>query len=85
MTRKQTQKSSGPCLPWKDLMALAFGQLKISPEQFWASTPLELKATFEGVFGSVGFEPLSKDNLEGLMGQFPDSYSHDQSVKHKKE
>jgi len=81
MTKKQKQPSCAQCLPWNDLMALAFGYFKIPPAQFWASTPLELKATFEGGFGSVGFEPPSKDGLDDLMKQFPDISVFNQADK----
>ena len=57
--------------PWRDLMALGFGRLRLSSADFWAMTPRELSAAIEGVFGAGGAPP-DRAMLDELMSRFPD-------------
>ena len=59
-------------LPWSDLMRVAMGQLQLSPAQFWASTPKEIKAMMEGAFGTSVWQPMPKDVFDQLQQKFPD-------------
>ena len=75
---ENNDKTSKPkrFLPWQDLMRIGLGQLKLSPEEFWRTTPKELKYAIEGqlncLIGHHDYEPLSKKTLDELMQKFPD-------------
>ena len=65
----------GEGLAWVELMRLGLGTLRLSPEVFWAMTPVELQRALEGVGilavgGAGGW--MERATLEGLMAQFPD-------------
>ena len=70
------EKKGRQILPWQDLMRIGLGQLKLTPKQFWNTTPRELKCDIEGelnaFIGDGLHNPLSKSNLEKLMKKFPD-------------
>ena len=57
--------------PWRQAMAFGFGQLHLSPQDFWAMTPRELAAAVEGVVGVLP-TPLDRAALDALMVRFPD-------------
>lgn len=66
--------SSG--LPWRHLMALGLGQLRLAPATFWNMTPRELERALSGVFGeAIDHAPLARETLEALMRRFPDAAS----------
>ncbi len=54
---------------WPALMGAGLRDLRLTPAQFWALTPMELAVMlgFEG-----GAEPLSRARLEELAARFPD-------------
>lgn len=64
-------------LPWRALIRIGFGQLKLSPQQFWQLTPKELKYAIEGAIeaatGTHFENQFSYENLDHLMKQFPDN------------
>jgi uncharacterized phage protein (TIGR02216 family) len=55
---------------WDDLMALAFGVIRLSPAVFWDMTPREFAAASRPYVrdGSA----LSRPALNALMADFPD-------------
>lgn len=76
MENSDKPSASNQFLPWPDLMRIGLGQLKLSPEEFWRTTPKELKYAIEGqlncLIGHHDYEPLSKKTLDELMQRFPD-------------
>jgi uncharacterized phage protein (TIGR02216 family) len=52
-------------------MAVGFGRLGLSSEEFWRMTPRELAAALEGIFGKGGV-PLDRTALGRLIERFPD-------------
>ncbi|MCC5985832.1 MAG: phage tail assembly chaperone [Rhodobacteraceae bacterium] len=54
---------------WSALMRAGLRDLRLTPAQFWALTPVELAVMlgFEG-----GAEPLNRARLEELAARFPD-------------
>ena len=61
------EHSEKPMFPWARMMQLGLGQLRLSPAEFWRSTPREIA----GAFG-VPPSPLLRQNLNDLMEQYPD-------------
>jgi uncharacterized phage protein (TIGR02216 family) len=57
--------------PWAAAMRFGLGRLRLSPQEFWSMTPLELVAAAEGYLG-VGAPTLGLEGLQHLMRQFPD-------------
>jgi uncharacterized phage protein (TIGR02216 family) len=57
--------------PWAAAMRFGLGRLRLSPQEFWSMTPLELVAAAEGFLG-VGAPTLGLEGLQQLMRQFPD-------------
>ncbi len=57
-------------------MGLAFGQLRLAPEQFWRISPKELQAALDGYlnsgFGAEGLAVMGRRELNALCAQFPD-------------
>lgn len=57
-------------------MGLAFGQLRLAPEQFWRISPKELQAALDGYlnsgFGAEGLAIMGRRELNALCAQFPD-------------
>jgi uncharacterized phage protein (TIGR02216 family) len=47
------------------------GVLRLSPRDFWAATPRELNAAFEGVYGRVSETPRLAD-FAAMMAAYPD-------------
>jgi len=70
MTLKQSE-----ALAWVELMQLGLGTLRLSPEVFWAMTPVELRRALEGagiLAAGGGASWMERATLEGLMARFPD-------------
>ncbi len=57
--------------PWPQLMQFAFGHLRLSPDQFWSMTPIELECAIRFHVGSSQL-PLERARLEDLVAQYPD-------------
>ena len=76
MRTDENLKKPRQILPWQDLMRIGIGQLKLSPDEFWNTTPKELKCGIEGhlncLIGQHDHEPLSKQILDELMQKYPD-------------
>ena len=54
-------------------MAIGFGLLHLSSDQFWAMTIREMQAACLGLFGEEeNGQPLSRSELDHLMQIFPD-------------
>ena len=49
-------------------MQIGLGQLRLSPTQFWRSTPREIIAAL----GTAPSQPLLRQNLLQLMDRYPD-------------
>ena len=58
--------------PWDEALRLALGVLRWSPGDFWAATPPELVAAYEGLFGARAAPPAGRSDLQRLMAAFPD-------------
>lgn len=54
---------------WAALMRLGLGQLRLTPEQFWQLTPVEL-ALMAGIDGSG---MMNRSGLAELMAKYPDN------------
>ena len=54
--------------PWRPLMELGLGVLRLPPRDFWAATPRELAAAL----GVAQRQPLTRGSLDQLMQRFPD-------------
>ena len=54
---------------WAALMRLGLGQLRLTPEQFWQLTPVEL-ALMAGIEGSG---MMTRSGLAELMAKYPDN------------
>ena len=52
-------------------MRLGLGVLRLPPRTFWETTPRELHAAAEGLFGRTANAPTRED-LSDLMRRFPD-------------
>jgi uncharacterized phage protein (TIGR02216 family) len=61
-----------PRFPWRELMALGLGRLKLPGPAFWTMTPRELAAAAEGAFGPRR-TPADRATLETLMRRYPDT------------
>jgi uncharacterized phage protein (TIGR02216 family) len=53
---------------WPALMRLGMRGLGLSPPDFWALTPAELRL----MLGEAGQAPMGRDGLEALARAFPD-------------
>ena len=60
-------KKLKPTFPWARLMQLGLGTLKLSPSEFWRSTPREIAAAFGGPP-----QPMLRQKLNEMMERFPD-------------
>jgi uncharacterized phage protein (TIGR02216 family) len=56
---------------WQDLMAFAFGVLKLTPDTFWAMTPREFDAAASPYLPANN--TASRSALVDLMQAFPDT------------
>lgn len=52
-------------------MAMGLGLLRLSPDAFWAMTPIEFERATSVRRRAVSM-PLARADLAGLMGKFPD-------------
>jgi len=52
-------------------MAFGLGTLKLSPDAFWRSTPLEISAALK-VHSNAAASPPTRSQFEALMMRFPD-------------
>jgi uncharacterized phage protein (TIGR02216 family) len=57
--------------PWREAMQVGFGVMRLSSREFWALTPRELAAAFEGVSGRTTMPP-ARAALERMMVAYPD-------------
>ena len=57
--------------PWDEAMRFGLGVLRLSPRAFWETTPRELYAAAEGLFGPRAAP--TRTALNELMQQFPDT------------
>lgn len=53
---------------WPALMRAGMAGLRLTPEQFWALTPAELRL----MLGNSGASPMQRSGLDALMSAFPD-------------
>ena len=53
-------------------MRFGLGVLRLAPKDFWSTTPRELHAASEGLFGARDGAAPSRDKLDALMRDFPD-------------
>jgi uncharacterized phage protein (TIGR02216 family) len=58
--------------PWRDLMALGLGHLRLPSAAFWAMTPRELAAA-AGALGMARSAVPDRAGLEALMRRYPDA------------
>lgn len=54
---------------WPALIRAGIAGLRLSPSEFWALTPAELKL----MLGEHGAPPMHRKGLEALMASFPDA------------
>ena len=54
--------------PWRRMMELGLGTLRLSPRDFWAATPREIAAAF----GTASQTSLSRFEFDDLTRKFPD-------------
>lgn len=54
---------------WPALMRAGIGGLRLSPDEFWALTPMELRLLLGDARGP---DPMGRDRLAALMAAFPD-------------
>jgi uncharacterized phage protein (TIGR02216 family) len=57
--------------PWEAIMTFGLGTLKLPPDEFWRSTPLEISAALRA-FSNVVSAPPSRKQFEEIMARFPD-------------
>lgn len=57
-------------------MTFGFGILKLSAEEFWALTPIELAAAMRA-HGYQSSHTIERATFDALMVQFPDKKQHD--------
>jgi uncharacterized phage protein (TIGR02216 family) len=60
-------KKQKPTFPWARLMQLGLGTLRLSPSEFWRSTPREIAAAF-----GAPSQPMLRQKLNEMMERFPD-------------
>ena len=63
-------------IPWRSWFELAFGAMKLAPQDFWRMSLVEWSAAIDGHARSLGADgsvvPLSQAELQELIEQFPD-------------
>ena len=55
--------------PWARMMELGLGVLRLSPAEFWTTTPREIAAAFSQP--SANAAPVRQD-FDDLMNRYPD-------------
>lgn len=63
--------SGGERFPWREVMALGLGRLRLGSRDFWRMTPRELDAAAAGAFGRAQ-SPIDRAAVEALMNRYPD-------------
>ncbi len=53
-------------------MGFGFGVLRLSSASFWAMTPRELAAAYQGLTGKTQSDSISRPTFLDLMSAFPD-------------
>ncbi len=61
---------------WGALMRAGIAGLRLTPAEFWALTPAELRL----MLGTGGPAPLGRARLEDLIGQYPDGGKDDRGI-----
>lgn len=59
-------------IDWPHLMRLGLGTLRLTPEVFWAMTPVEFLAALQGAGLIPTGGAMDRNVLETLMTAFPD-------------
>jgi uncharacterized phage protein (TIGR02216 family) len=59
--------AAGEIFPWQRMMELGLGVLRLSPKDFWNTTPREIAAAFGGPAPQ-----LLRNSFEDLMKRYPD-------------
>lgn len=59
--------AAGQVFPWRRLMFLGLGLLRLAPRDFWALTLRELSAAL-----GEGTSPFERARLDEMMKEFPD-------------
>jgi len=59
-------------IPWEELMAIALGVLNLTPKTFWAMTPAEFKAIYNGRMELIFDLPPTREQIKEFMQKFPD-------------
>ena len=54
--------------PWRRMMELGLGELRLSPRDFWQATPREIAAAF----GSEVKAATARSDLDALLQRYPD-------------
>jgi uncharacterized phage protein (TIGR02216 family) len=57
--------------PWGQMMQLGLGLLRLSPTEFWRSTPREIAAAL-GSPPKPTDERALRQNLDAMMREYPD-------------
>ncbi|MGQ0485721.1 MAG: rcc01693 family protein [Hyphomicrobiales bacterium] len=60
--------AAGECFPWRRLMQLGLGVLRLPPESFWRASPREIAAAF----ASEARTPMPRSAFDELSARFPD-------------
>ncbi len=60
--------AAGEAFPWRRLMQLGLGVLRLPPEQFWRATLREIAATL----ANETREPMPRRAFDELSERFPD-------------
>lgn len=70
--------AQGTGVDWDALMRLGLGRLRLTPETFWAMTPVELERAAEGAGLALpaGAAP-DRQTLATLMARYPDGERDD--------
>lgn len=66
--------------PWRAVMAVGFGVMRLSPQAFWSMTPREFAAALDAVAGDAEEAPNRAD-LSDLMLLYPDGMFHEGSER----
>jgi uncharacterized phage protein (TIGR02216 family) len=61
--------------PWDEAAQFAFGRLKLSPREFWRTTPKELAMASNAM--SRRTQPIKPEDFQSLMKAFPDKEGAD--------
>jgi len=68
------RKSRGSFLPWREVMELGLGVLRLPSHTFWAMTLRELEAAASGVLGPPSlWAALTRREFSSLMQAYPDT------------